>query len=102
MLAATNSVKQTLRRGQLIVLESTTYPGTTREMMLPLLEATGLKVGEDFFLAFSARARGPRKSNLEYAQHPKVVGRNHRYPPPGDHGRVTPAGDRETGRHVVL
>ncbi len=54
VLAATDSVKKTLRRGQLIVLESTTYPGTTRELMLPALEATGLKVGEDFFLAFSA------------------------------------------------
>src|SRR3989442_1402874 len=44
VLAATNSVKQTLRRGQLVVLESTTYPGTTRELMLPALEGTGLKV----------------------------------------------------------
>jgi UDP-N-acetyl-D-glucosamine dehydrogenase len=53
VLAATDAVKQALRRGQLIVLESTTYPGTTRELMLPALEQTGLKVGEDFFLAFS-------------------------------------------------
>ena len=53
VLAATNSVKQTLRRGQLIVLESTTYPGTTRELLLPALESTGLKVGKDYFLAFS-------------------------------------------------
>ena len=53
VLAATDAVKQALRRGQLVVLESTTYPGTTRELMLPALEATGLKVGEDFFLAFS-------------------------------------------------
>ena len=53
VLAATESVRKVLRRGQLVVLESTTYPGTTRELMLPALEATGLKVGEDFFLAFS-------------------------------------------------
>src|SRR5207302_533659 len=53
VLAATSSIKQALRRGQLIVLESTTYPGTTRELMLPALQETGLKVGEDFFLAFS-------------------------------------------------
>src|SRR2546427_216949 len=59
VLAATNSVKQTLRRGQFIVLESTTYPGTTRELMLPALESTGLKVGEDFFLAFSPERVDP-------------------------------------------
>ena len=59
VLAATNSVKQSLRRGQLIVLESTTYPGTTRELMLPALEGTGLKVGEDFFLAFSPERVDP-------------------------------------------
>ena len=59
VLAATNSVKATLRRGQLIVLESTTYPGTTRELMLPALESTGLKVGEDFFLAFSPERVDP-------------------------------------------
>ena len=50
VLAATESVRRALRKGQLVVLESTTYPGTTRELMLPALESTGLKVGEDFFL----------------------------------------------------
>jgi len=74
VLAATESIKQTLRRGQLVVLESTTYPGTTRELMLPALESTGLKVGEDFFLAFSPERVDP--GNPKYNTHntPKVVG----------------------------
>jgi UDP-N-acetyl-D-glucosamine dehydrogenase len=74
VLAATNSVKQTLRRGQLIVLESTTYPGTTRELMLPALEATGLKVGEDFFLAFSPERVDPGNPKWNTHNTPKVVG----------------------------
>jgi UDP-N-acetyl-D-glucosamine dehydrogenase len=74
VLAATNSVKQALRRGQLIVLESTTYPGTTRELMLPALEATGLKVGEDFFLAFSPERVDPGNPQWNTHNTPKVVG----------------------------
>jgi UDP-N-acetyl-D-glucosamine dehydrogenase len=74
VLAATNSVKQTLRRGQLIVLESTTYPGTTRELMLPALEGTGLRVGEDFFLAFSPERVDPGNPTWNTRNTPKVVG----------------------------
>jgi UDP-N-acetyl-D-glucosamine dehydrogenase len=74
VLAATNSVKQALRRGQLIVLESTTYPGTTRELMLPALESTGLKVGEDFFLAFSPERVDPGNPQWNTHNTPKVVG----------------------------
>src|SRR5216117_2164633 len=74
VLAATNSVKQTLRRGQPIVLESTTYPGTTRELMLPALESTGLKVGEDFFLAFSPERVDPGNPQWNTRNTPKVVG----------------------------
>jgi UDP-N-acetyl-D-glucosamine dehydrogenase len=74
VLAATNSVKQTLRRGQLIVLESTTYPGTTRELMLPALEETGLRVGEDFFLAFSPERVDPGNPTWNTRNTPKVVG----------------------------
>lgn len=74
VLAATNSVKQTLRRGQLIVLESTTYPGTTRELMLPALESTGLKVGEDFFLAFSPERVDPGNPKWNTHNTPKIVG----------------------------
>ncbi len=49
VLAATKEIAPRLRKGQVVILESTTYPGTTREVILPLLEETGLKVGEDFF-----------------------------------------------------
>jgi len=74
VLAATNSVKQTLRRGQLIVLESTTYPGTTRELLLPALESTGLKVGKDYFLAFSPERVDPGNPKWNTRNTPKVVG----------------------------
>src|SRR5258708_35504824 len=74
VLAATNAVKQTRRRGRLIGLESTTYPGTTRELMLPALEATGLKVGEDFFLAFSPERVDPGNPKWNTHNTPKVVG----------------------------
>ena len=74
VLAATDAVKQALRRGQLVILESTTYPGTTRELMLPALEATGLKVGEDFFLAFSPERVDPGNAKWNTRNTPKVVG----------------------------
>ena len=74
VLAATESVKRGLRKGQLIVLESTTYPGTTRELMLPALESTGLKVGEDFFLAFSPERVDPGNERFNTRNTPKVLG----------------------------
>jgi UDP-N-acetyl-D-glucosamine dehydrogenase len=74
VLAATESIKQALRRGQLVILESTTYPGTTRELMLPALESTGLKVGEDFFLAFSPERVDPGNPKYGTRNTPKVVG----------------------------
>jgi UDP-N-acetyl-D-glucosamine dehydrogenase len=74
VLAATDAVKRSLRRGQLVILESTTYPGTTRELMLPALEATGLKVGEDFFLAFSPERVDPGNVKWNTRNTPKVVG----------------------------
>jgi UDP-N-acetyl-D-glucosamine dehydrogenase len=74
VLAATNAAKLALRRGQLVVLESTTYPGTTRELMLPALEGTGLKVGEDFFLAFSPERVDPGNPKWNTHNTPKVVG----------------------------
>ena len=72
--AATESVAKAVRPGQAIVLQSTTYPGTTRELMLPALEKSGLKVGEDFFLAFSPERVDP--GNPKYNTHntPKIVG----------------------------
>jgi UDP-N-acetyl-D-glucosamine dehydrogenase len=74
VISATESVKQTLRKGQLIVLESTTYPGTTRELMLPALESTGLVVGRDFFLAFSPERVDPGNPKWNTHNTPKVVG----------------------------
>jgi UDP-N-acetyl-D-glucosamine dehydrogenase len=74
VLAATESVKRALRKGQLVVLESTTYPGTTRELMLPSLQSTGLKVGEDFFLAFSPERVDPGNERFNTRNTPKVVG----------------------------
>lgn len=63
-----------LRRGQLIVLESTTWPGTTSEIVKPILEATGLVSGSDFFLAFSPEREDPGNRNFSTASIPKVVG----------------------------
>jgi UDP-N-acetyl-D-glucosamine dehydrogenase len=74
IVAATEAIKATLRPGQAIILESTTYPGTTREIMLPALEATGLKVGTDFFLAFSPERVDPGNPVYQTRNTPKVVG----------------------------
>src|ERR1700720_2841383 len=78
------SIRPNLQRGQLIVLESTTYPGTTEELLLPILEASGLQCRitagldagstSDFFLAFSPEREAPGKKNFGLAQIPKVVG----------------------------
>jgi UDP-N-acetyl-D-glucosamine dehydrogenase len=74
ILSAVEQIKKYLRPGQLIVLESTTYPGTTEELILPLLEEQGYKVGVEFFLAFSPERVDP--GNIVYSTHntPKVVG----------------------------
>jgi UDP-N-acetyl-D-glucosamine dehydrogenase len=74
IVAATDSVKRTLRRGQAIILESTTYPGTTREILQPALESTGLTVGTDFFLAFSPERVDPGNPVWKTHNTPKVVG----------------------------
>ncbi|MDQ3137436.1 MAG: nucleotide sugar dehydrogenase [Gemmatimonadota bacterium] len=74
IVAATEAVKRTLRRGQAIILESTTYPGTTREILLPALESTGLAVGEEFFLAFSPERVDPGNPKYGTRNTPKVVG----------------------------
>jgi UDP-N-acetyl-D-mannosaminuronate dehydrogenase len=70
----TRSIAPYLRQGQLIALESTTYPGTTREIMRPILETGGLKSGEDFFLAFSPEREDPGNPDYHTATIPKVVG----------------------------
>ena len=74
IIAASDSVAAALRRGQLIILESTTYPGTTREILLPSLEATGLRVGKDFHLCFSPERVDPGNPNWNTKNTPKVVG----------------------------
>jgi UDP-N-acetyl-D-glucosamine dehydrogenase len=71
---ATEQIAARLRPGHLVVLESTTYPGTTREVVLPILERTGLRVGEDFHLAFSPERVDPGNERWRTQNVPKVVG----------------------------
>ncbi len=71
------TIKQYLRKGQLVTLESTTYPGTTEELLLPLFENSnggGMKVGKDFFLAYSPEREDPNNPDFNTATIPKVVG----------------------------
>jgi UDP-N-acetyl-D-glucosamine dehydrogenase len=74
VVAATRSIRATVRQGQLIILESTTYPGTTREAMLPVLEESGLVVGEGFFLCFSPERVDPGNPVWHTKNTPKVLG----------------------------
>lgn len=68
------AISARLRPGQLIVLESTTYPTTTRKVVLPILERSGLKAGQDFFLAFSPEREDPGNQSFSVSSIPKVVG----------------------------
>jgi UDP-N-acetyl-D-glucosamine dehydrogenase len=72
--STTRDIAQRLRPGQLIVLESTTYPGTTREVVQPMLDQTGLKLDRDYFLAFSPEREDPGRTDITTRQIPKVVG----------------------------
>jgi len=74
ILAAAEAIKTHLHSGQLIMLESTTYPGTTDEVLLPIFEETGLKIDEDFFLAFSPERVDPGNPQFHTGNIPKVVG----------------------------
>ena len=74
ILAAAEAITKRLRRGQLIILESTTYPGTTDEVLLPMLEETGLKLDQDFLLAFSPERVDPGNPQFKTHNIPKVVG----------------------------
>ncbi|MGQ0561399.1 MAG: nucleotide sugar dehydrogenase [Gemmatimonadota bacterium] len=74
VVSASEAIAATLRPGQLIILESTTYPGTTRELMLPMLEANGLKAGTDFFLCFSPERVDPGNEVWRVPNTPKVLG----------------------------
>lgn len=74
VLSTGRVIARYLRKGQLVVLESTTYPGTTEEEMLPILEQSGLRAGRDFFLAFSPERENPGDKVYSTAKIPKVVG----------------------------
>jgi UDP-N-acetyl-D-glucosamine dehydrogenase len=74
VISSCETIAKYLRREQLISLESTTYPGTTRELMLPILERTGLKAGKDFHLAYSPEREDPGNKNYTTRTIPKVVG----------------------------
>ena len=71
---AVTKVKDNIRKGQIVVLESTTYPGTTREILLPVLESTGLKEGKDFYLAFSPERIDPGNKIYKTENTPKIIG----------------------------
>ena len=74
VVEATRAVAARLRPGQIVVLESTTYPGTTEELLVPLLEEGGLKVGESFFLAFSPERVDPGNRTFGTRNTPKIIG----------------------------
>src|SRR2546427_1027021 len=74
VVAAVNEIRKHLRRGQLVILESTTYPGTTEEVVQPALEASGLQAGRDFCLAFSPERIDPGNPRYKTRNIPKVVG----------------------------
>ncbi|MEA3225579.1 MAG: nucleotide sugar dehydrogenase, partial [Planctomycetota bacterium] len=74
IIGSTKTIAKHLQPGQLIVLESTTYPGTTSELMAPILERTGLKAGKDFHLAYSPEREDPGNKDFSTGTIPKVVG----------------------------
>jgi UDP-N-acetyl-D-glucosamine dehydrogenase len=71
---ALEEIRKRIRAGQLVILGSTTYPGTTHELFVPMLESTGLRVGEDFAVAFAPERIDPANKQFRVAQVPKVVG----------------------------
>src|SRR2546427_5659038 len=74
VVSAADAIAKELRPAQLVILESTTYPGTTEELVLPALAARGLKVGEEFFLAYSPERVDPGNPNFSTKDIPKVIG----------------------------
>ena len=74
VVSATRYIAENMRAGQLVILESTTYPGTTDELILPMLSEKGLKVGVDFFLAFSPERVDPGNPTFHTKNTPKVIG----------------------------
>ncbi|MCZ6873961.1 MAG: nucleotide sugar dehydrogenase [bacterium] len=74
IVTATQAICEYLHAGQLVVLESTTYPGTTDEVILPQMQATGLRLGKDFFLAFSPERTDPGNKTFHLHNTPKIIG----------------------------
>ncbi|MBS4172209.1 nucleotide sugar dehydrogenase [Bacillus sp. FJAT-49736] len=74
VISAGEEIQKRLQKGQLVILESSTFPGTTKEVLLPILEKSGLKVGADFFLANSPERIDPGNDKYEIDDIPKVVG----------------------------
>lgn len=74
VVATTETIAKHLRPGQIVILESTTYPGTTKEVMQPILERGGIKAGVDFFLAYSPEREDPGNLDFSTAKIPKVIG----------------------------
>lgn len=74
VVASAEAIQKRLRPGQLVILESTTYPGTTDELIAPMLDKAGLKAGEDYFLAFSPERVDPSNHQFKTENTPKVVG----------------------------
>jgi UDP-N-acetyl-D-glucosamine dehydrogenase len=74
MAKAVEEIRRRLRSGQLVILGSTTYPGTTHDLFVPMLEETGLRVGEDFCLAFAPERIDPANQDFKIREIPKVVG----------------------------
>jgi UDP-N-acetyl-D-glucosamine dehydrogenase len=74
LISSARSLAAVLQKGQLVVLESTTYPGTTREQLVPLLEESGLRVGSDFNVAFSPERVDPGRTDFTLRNTPKIVG----------------------------
>lgn len=74
IITASKRIAHTLRPGQLIILESTTYPGTTEELLLPMFQSRGFHVGRDYFLAFSPERIDPGNQRFGIRNTPKVIG----------------------------
>jgi UDP-N-acetyl-D-glucosamine dehydrogenase len=74
IISAGNEIKKRLKEGQLVILESSTFPGTTKEVLLPILEESGLQVGKDFFLANSPERIDPGNDNYPVEEIPKIIG----------------------------
>ena len=74
VIAVSNEISKNLTKGQLVVLESTTYPGTTKELVKPILEKSNMIAGKDFFLAYSPEREDPGNKDYGVSKIPKVMG----------------------------